>query len=152
MRFVIFRKADAETEAEQGPAVGGNAEHMEALIGQMMAFNEEMAKAGVLIGGDGLMPSSRGLKVKFNGGKPTVIDGPFAEAKELVAGYTLIQVNSREEAVEWLKKWPPLDAHGNVELELRQIYEAEDFGEAFTPELREQSDRIGALEEQNLKS
>ena len=149
MRFVIFRKADAETEAEQGLADGGNAQEMEALIAQMMAYNEEMATAGVMIGGDGLMPSSRGLKVKFSGGKPTVIDGPFAEAKELVAGYTLIQVNSREEAIEWLKKWPPLDAHGNVELELRQIYEAEDFGEAFTPELQEQSNRVGVLNEKN---
>lgn len=150
MRFVIFRKADAETEAEQGPGNGGNPAEMEALIAQMMAYNEEMAKAGVMIGGDGLMPSRRGARVKFSGGKPTVIDGPFAEAKELVAGYTLIQCASREEAIEWLKKWPPLDGHGNVELELRQIYEAEDFGDAFTPELREQSDRVGALEKQNL--
>lgn len=149
MRFVIFRKADAETEGETGPAGAGDPAHMEALIGQMMAFNEEMAKAGVLLGGDGLMPSSRGLKVKFTGGKPTVIDGPFAEAKELVAGYTLIQVNSREEAIEWLKKWPPLDAHGNVELELRQIYEAEDFGEAYTPELQAQNERVRALEDKN---
>ncbi len=149
MRFVIFRKADAETEAEVVPGGGGNAAHMEALIGQMMAYNEEMAKAGVLVGGDGLMPSSRGLKVKFTGGKPTVIDGPFAEAKELVAGYTLIEVKSREEAIEWLKKWPPLDAHGNVELELRQIYEAEDFGDAFTPELQAQNERVRQLEEKN---
>ena len=149
MRFMIIRKADAETEAEQQGGVGGNAEETEALIAQMMAYNEEMAKAGVLIGGDGLMPSSRGLKVKFSGGKPRIIDGPFTEAKELVAGYTLIQVNSREEAIEWLKKWPPLDGHGNVELELRQIYEAEDFGEAFTPELQAQSDRVRTLEEKN---
>jgi hypothetical protein len=151
MRFVIFRKADAETEAEQGPAEGGNAAEMEALIAQMMAYNEAMAKAGVMIGGDGLMPSRRGAKIKFSGGKPTVIDGPFAEAKELVAGYTLIQCASREEAIEWAKKWPALDGHGNVELELRQIYEAEDFGDALTPELREQSDRVGALEQQNRK-
>ena len=148
MRFVIFRKADAETEAELGPG-GTQGPEIEALMAQMMAYNEAMAKAGVLIGGDGLMPSSRGLKVKFNGGTPSVIDGPFAEAKELVAGYTLIQVNSREEAIAWLKKWPPLDAHGNVELELRQIYEAEDFGDAFTPELREQNERVRGLEEKN---
>lgn len=147
MRFVIFRKADAETEAETGPAVNID----EALIAQMMAYNEELAKAGVLIGGDGLMPSARGVKVKFTDGKPKVIDGPFAEAKELVAGYTLIQVASREEAIEWLKKWPPLDGHGNVELELRQIYEPEDFGAGFTPELREQNDRVRSLEEHNLK-
>ncbi|RYE88401.1 MAG: YciI family protein [Hyphomicrobiales bacterium] len=148
MRFVIFRKADAETEAELGPG-GMQGPEVEALMAQMLAYNEEMAKAGVLLGGDGLMPSSRGLKVKFSGGKPTVIDGPFAEAKELVAGYTLIEVASREEAIAWLKKWPPLDAHGHVELELRQIYEAEDFGEAFTPELREQNERIRALEGKN---
>jgi hypothetical protein len=145
MRFVVFRKADAETEAEQGPAVNVD----EALIAQMMAYNEELAKAGVLLGGDGLMPSRRGVKVKFAGGRPTVIDGPFAEAKELVAGYTLIQCASREEAIEWLKKWPPLDGHGNVELELRQIYEADDFGEAFTPELRQQNERVRQLEESN---
>ena len=145
MRFVIFRKADAETEVEASPANGVS----EALIAQMMAYNEEMARAGVLVGGDGLMPSSRGVKVKFTGGRPKVIDGPFAEAKELVAGYTLIDVASRKEAIEWLKKWPPLDGHGNVELELRQIYEAEDFGESFTPELREQNERIRALEQKN---
>lgn len=145
MRFVVFRKADAETEAEQGPAVNVD----EALIAQMMAYNEELAKAGVLLGGDGLMPSRRGVKIKFNGGKPTVIDGPFAEAKELVAGYTLIQCASREEAIEWLKKWPPLDGHGNVELELRQVYEAEDFGPSFTPELREQNERVRQLEGKN---
>jgi hypothetical protein len=145
MRFVVFRKADAETEAEHGPAVDID----EALIAQMMAYNEELAKAGVLLGGDGLMPSRRGVKIKFNGGKPTVIDGPFAEAKELVAGYSLIQCASREEAIEWLKKWPPLDGHGHVELELRQIYEAEDFGASFTPELREQNERVRQLEGKN---
>lgn len=145
MKFVIFRKADAETEAEAGPALDVDAQ----LIADMMAYNEEMAKAGVLIGGDGLMPSSRGFKIKFQDGKARVIDGPFAEAKELVAGYTVIQVASREEALEWVKKWPARDGHGNVELELRQIYE--DFGDGFTPELREQSERVRGLEEQNLK-
>lgn len=149
MRFMIIRKADAETEAESGPADGGNAEEMQALIAQMMAYNEEMAKAGVMIGGDGLAPSSRGARISFKDGQPTVVDGPFAEAKELVAGYTLIQVASKAEAIEWVKKWPPLDGHGNVQLELRQIYEAEDFGDAFTPELREQSERVGQLEEKN---
>lgn len=145
MRFMIIRKADAETEAETGAADGVT----EALIAQMMAYNEEMAKAGVMIGGDGLMPSSRGYRIKFKNGEPTVIDGPFTEAKELIAGYTLIKVKSREEALEWVKRWPKLDGHGNVELELRQIYEAEDFGEALTPELRAQSDRVAALEEKN---
>jgi hypothetical protein len=149
MRFVIFRKADAETEAEANPGGFNNPQEMEALIAQMMAYNEELAKAGVLVGGDGLMPSSRGVKVKFTDGRPKVIDGPFSEAKELVAGYTLIEVGSREEAIEWLKKWPPLDGHGNVELELRQIYEAADFGEAFTPELQAQNERIRGLEKNN---
>lgn len=143
MRFMIIRKADAETEAETNPAEGVSQD----LLGQMMSYNEEMAKAGVLIGGDGLMPSSRGFRIKFKGGKPTVVDGPFAEAKELVAGYTLIQVGSREEALEWVKKWPPLDGHGEVELELRQIYESEDFG--MTPEIVEQTERVRVLEEQN---
>ena len=147
MRFVVFRKADAETEAEPGAA--GQHPAPQELITQMMDYHEQLAKAGVLLGGDGLMPSSRGGKVKLNGGKPTVIDGPFAEAKELVAGYSVIQCASREEAIEWLKKWPPLDGHGNVELELRQIYEADDFGEAFTPELREQAERAWALGEKN---
>lgn len=143
MRFMIIRKADAETEAETNPAEGVSQD----LLGQMMSYNEEMAKAGVLIGGDGLMPSSRGFRIKFKGGKPTVVDGPFAEAKELVAGYTLIQVGSREEALEWVKKWPPLDGHGEVELELRQIYESEDFD--MTPEIVEQTERVRVLEEQN---
>lgn len=143
MRFVIFRKADAETEAETSPGGGVSQD----LLSQMMSYNEEMAKAGVLIGGDGLMPSSRGFRIKFKGGKPTVVDGPFAEAKELVAGYTLIQVGSREEALEWVKKWPPLDGHGEVELELRQIYESEDFD--MTPEIVEQTERVRVLKEQS---
>ena len=143
MRFMIIRKADAETEAESRPGDGVSQE----LLAQMMSYNEEMAKAGVLIGGDGLMPSSRGARIQFKGGKPTVIDGPFAEAKELVAGYTLIQVGSREEALDWVKKWPPLDGHGHVELELRQIYEAEDFN--MTPEIVEQTERVRDLEDKN---
>lgn len=143
MRFMIIRKADAETEAESRPGDGVSQE----LLAQMMSYNEEMAKAGVLIGGDGLMPSSRGARIQFKGGKPTVIDGPFAEAKELVAGYTLIQVGSRQEALDWVKKWPPLDGHGHVELELRQIYEAEDF--TMTPEIVEQTERVRDLEDKN---
>ena len=143
MRFMIIRKADAETEAESRPGDGVSQE----LLAQMMSYNEEMAKAGVLIGGDGLLPSSRGARIQFKGGKPTVIDGPFAEAKELVAGYTLIQVGSRQEALDWVKKWPPLDGHGHVELELRQIYEAEDF--TMTPEIVEQTERVRDLEDKN---
>lgn len=136
MRFMIIRKADAQTEAGIFPP------NTEELFAAMMKYNQEMIDAGVMVGGDGLMPSSRGARIKFSGGKPTVIDGPFAEAKELIAGYTLIQVGSREEALEWVKKWPPLDGDGEVELELRQVYETDDFpADAFTPEMREQEAR-----------
>jgi hypothetical protein len=134
MRFMIIRKADEETEAGVLPS--------EALLGAMMRYNEEMVKAGVMLAGDGLQPSSKGARVKFTGGKPAVIDGPFAETKELVAGFTMIQVKSREEALEWLKRWPVEDANGEVELELRQVYEAEDFGDEFTPELRKLEDLL----------
>jgi PhnB protein len=120
MRFMIIRKADAETEAA--------AKASEALIEAMAAYNEEMLNAGVLRGGDGLHPTARGARVKFSGGKPTVTDGPFTESKELIAGYTLIEVGSRDEAIEWMKRWPPLDGNGNVELELRQLYELEELG------------------------
>jgi len=136
MRFMIIRKADAYTEAEDMPT--------EQLIADMGSFMEEMAKAGVLVGGDGLKPSREGVRINFESGKPTVIDGPFAETKELVAGFTLIQCGSLEEAVGWMKKWPPLDGNGNVSLEIRPIYEADDFGEAFTPELREKEDKLRA--------
>ena len=136
MRFMIIRKADVHTEAEDLPT--------EALFAQMGAYMEEMAKAGVLLSGDGLMPSRKGARVKFHGGKPTVIDGPFAETKELVAGFSIIQVGSREEAIEWVRKWPALDGNGEVEIEIRQIYEADDFGEAFTPELREKEEQLRA--------
>src|SRR5689334_2230869 len=104
MRFMIIRKADSETEGEDKPT--------EALLTAMMAYNEEMIRAGVMIGGEGLHPSRKGARVEFRRGKPTVIDGPFTESKELVAGYTLIQVKSREEAIEWAKRWPAEDAHG----------------------------------------
>ena len=124
MRFMIIRKADAETEA--GVMPGSD------LIADMTSFHEEAAKAGIVVAGSGLMPSSRGAKVKFRNGKPTVTDGPFAEAKELIAGYTLIEVPSREAAIEWVKGWPTLDGHGNVEIEIRQLFTEEDFGEAYT--------------------
>ncbi|HYG27745.1 MAG TPA: YciI family protein [Caulobacteraceae bacterium] len=134
MRFMITRKADADTEARKAPS--------HELAAAMMAYNEEMAKAGVLLGGDGLRPTADGFRVKFEGGKPTVIDGPFTEAKELVAGYTLIQVNSREEALEWARRWPAEDADGQAYLEVRQLYEVEDFGEeVFTPDLVETYER-----------
>lgn len=130
MRFMIIRKADPQTEAWAKPSM--------ALVDAMMAYNEEMIRAGVMLGGDGLKPSARGARIKFSRGKPKVTDGPFAEAKELVAGYTIIQVASREEALEWVKKWPVEDGDGEVELELRELYEADDFGDEATPAIQRQ--------------
>ena len=129
MRFMIIRKADAQTEAGVMPKT----ELLEAM-GYYMAERE---KAGILRGGDGLHPSSKGAKVKFHKGRPTVIDGPFAEAKEIIAGYAIIDVASRAEAIEWVKKWPALDGDGELELEIRPFFEADEFGEEFTPEQRE---------------
>ena len=130
MRFMIIRKADPQTEAWAKPS--------RALLEAMMAYNEEMIRAGVMLGGDGLKPSSRGARIKFSKGKPKVIDGPFAESKELVAGFTIIQVASREEALEWVKQWPVEDGDGEVELELRELYEADDFGDDATPAIQRQ--------------
>ena len=134
MLFMIIRKADAETEAGVMPST--------QLIEDMTAYNEQLSAAGVLRGGEGLLPSARGARITFSGGKPSIVDGPFAEARELIAGFTLIEVGSYEEALEWVRKWPPLDGHGNVELELRQVATAADFGEAFTQDLQ---DRENAL-------
>ena len=120
MRFMIIRKADQETEAATMPS--------EQLLQDMAEYNEQLMKAGVLLDGMGLQPSSKGARVKFTNGKPRVIDGPFTEAKELIAGFTLIEAKSKEEAIEWVKRWPQLDGHGNVEIEIRQVYEMEDFG------------------------
>ncbi len=128
MRFMIIRKADTETEAEAMPST--------ELIEAMTAYNEKLVAAGVMVGGDGLKPSRYGATISFSNGKPTVIDGPFAEAKELIAGYTVIDVASYEEAIEWVKQWPPEDGNGNVQLELRRFVSMEDFGDAFTPELQ----------------
>jgi hypothetical protein len=130
MRFMIIRKADAETEAWAKPS--------RALVDAMMAYNEEMIRAGVMLGGDGLKPSARGARIKFSRGKPKVTDGPFTEAKELIAGYTIIQVASREDALAWVKKWPVEDGDGEVELELRELYEADDFGDDATPLIQRQ--------------
>ncbi len=133
MRFMILLKADENTEAGVMPS--------EELLAEMGRYNEEMVKAGVLLAGEGLQPSSKGARAKFSGDSRTVVDGPFTEAKELIAGYWLIQVKSREEAIEWVKRCPnPLD--GEAEIEIRQVFEAEDFGEELTPELREQEERI----------
>ena len=132
MKFMIIRKADKSTEAGVLPST--------ELITAMLKYNEEMAKAGVFLDGMGLHPSARGARVKTSGGKRTFIDGPFTEAKELIAGFTLIQARSREEAIEWVKRWPLED--GDVELEIRQVFDDEDFGPQFTQELREQEGRL----------
>lgn len=135
MRFMIIRKADEKTEAGVMPS--------EQLLTDMTKYNEEMFKAGVLVGGEGLHPSAKGARVKFGpDGKPAVIDGPFAETKELIAGFTMIQTASLAEALEWVKRWPASDAP--VELEIRQVFEADDFGEEFTPEMRAIEDQMRA--------
>lgn len=119
---MIIRKADSETEASMMPT--------QELIDSMMAYNDEMIKAGVMLDGAGLQASSKGARISFANGKPTITDGPFTEAKELVAGFSIIDVESKAEAIEWMKRWPQLDGHGNVQLELRQLFSPEDFGEA----------------------
>ena len=136
MRFMIIRRADKATEARVMPS-----EQTLRLMGNYM---QDMVNAGVFLGGEGLKPTSAGALVKFTNGKPKVIDGPFTEAKELIAGYALIQVNSREEALEWVKRWPAVDIDANVELEVREVFEADDLGKEFTPELREQEERMRA--------
>ncbi len=120
MRFMIMRKADKSTEMGVMPS--------EQLFAEMVKYHESLAQAGVLVDAAGLQPSSKGARVKFSGGKPIVIDGPFSETKELIGGYTIIQVKSKEEAIEWVKRWPVLDADGNVEIEIRQMFELDDFG------------------------
>ena len=133
MRFMVIVKANEDSEAGVLPDA--------KILSEMGKYNEELVKAGVMLAGEGLHPSSKGVRVKFNGGKRTVIDGPFSETKELIAGFWLWQVKSKEEAVEWLKRAP---FGGGTEVELRQVFEAEDFGAEFTPELREQEDRLRA--------
>jgi hypothetical protein len=120
MRFMIIRRADRDTEAGVMPG--------EELLAAMARYNEQLVKAGVMLQGDGLQPSSKGARVKFSNGKPHVIDGPFAEVKELIAGFSMIDVRSREEAIEWVKRWPPMDGGGEVEIEIRQVFELSDFG------------------------
>ena len=135
MRFMVIVKATKDSEAGIMPST--------ELLAAMGNYNEELVKAGVMLAGEGLQPSSKGARVRFSGDKRTVIDGPFTETKELIAGFWLWQVRSKEEAIEWVKRCPnPMP--GESEIELRQIFEAEDFGESFTPELREQEDRIRA--------
>jgi hypothetical protein len=135
MRFMVLVKANKDSEAGVLPD--------QRLFTEMGKYNEELAKAGVLLAAEGLQPSSKGARVRFSGDKRTVIDGPFTETKELIAGFWLWQVKSKEEAIEWVKRCPnPTGAEG--EIEIRQVFEAEDFGAAFTPELREQEERLRA--------
>jgi hypothetical protein len=131
MRFIVLVKANKESEAGVLPST--------EILNEMGKFNEELVKAGVMLAGEGLQPSSKGARVKFEGKKKTVIDGPFAESKELVAGFWLWQCKNLDEAIEWLKR-APFD--GGTEVEIRQIFEAEDFGENFTPEARELEERL----------
>jgi hypothetical protein len=134
MRFMVMVKASKDSEAGVMPT--------EQELAEMGKFNEELVKAGVMLTGEGLQPSSKGARVRFSGNKRTVIDGPFAETKELVAGFWILQCKSKEECVEWIKRCPNPMPGQESEIEIRQIFEAEDFGEAFTPELREQEERI----------
>ena len=131
MRFMIIVKASADSEAGKMPSTD--------LLEAMGKYNEELVNAGVMLAGEGLHPSSKGARIRYHGKERTVIDGPFQETKELIAGFWLIQVKSREEAIEWLKRAPMEDGD---EVEIRQVFEAEDFGAEFTPELREQEDRL----------
>jgi len=132
MRFMVLVKADKDSEAGALPD--------QKILAAMGKFNEELVKAGVMLAGEGLQPSAKGVRIRFSGGKRTVIDGPFTETKELVAGFWLWQVKSKEEAIEWLKRAP----FENTEVEIRQVFEAEDFGAEFTPELRAQEERLRA--------
>ena len=132
MRVMVIIKASKDSEAGVLPS--------QKLLTEMGKFNEELVKAGVMLAGEGLQPSSKGARVKFSGAKRTVIDGPFTETKELIAGFWLWKVNSKQEAIEWVKRCPnPLE--GEPEIEIRQVFEASDFGAEFTPELREQEER-----------
>ncbi|TMJ09961.1 MAG: YciI family protein [Bacillati bacterium ANGP1] len=133
MRFMVIVKANKDSEAGILPST--------EILTAMGKFNEELVKAGVMLAGEGLHPSSKGVRVRFSGGKHTVIDGPFTETKELVAGFWLWQVKSKQEAIEWLKRAP---FGGGTEIEIRQVFEADDFGPQLTPELRAQDDRVRA--------
>ena len=142
MRFMVIVKANADTEAGQLPST--------ELLAAMCKYNEDLVKAGVMLAGEGLQPSSKGARIKFSGSKRTVVDGPFAETKELIAGFWLWQCRSMEEAIEWAKRCPnPTGAES--ELEIRQVFEQEDFGAEFTPELREQEQRVLAKAAENAQ-
>jgi len=134
MRFMIIIKASLDSEAGVMPS--------QELLTAMGNYNEELVKAGIMLAGEGLHPSSKGARVKFSGNKHTVIDGPFIETKELIAGFWLWKVKSKEEAIEWVKRYPNPMPGTEAEIEIRQVFEAEDFGAEFTPELREQEERV----------
>jgi len=135
MRFMVMVKATRESEAGEMPS--------EQMFAEMGRFNDELIKAGVMLAGEGLHPSRKGVRVRYSGSQRSVVDGPFAETKELVAGFWLWQVRSMEEAIEWARRCPNPHAE-DCEVEIRPVFEADDFGEAFTPELREQEDRLRA--------
>jgi hypothetical protein len=133
MRFMVMVKSDETIEAGELPS--------HEMLAEMGKFNEELVKAGVMLAGDGLQPSSKGARIQFSGAQRTVLDGPFTEAKELIAGYWILELASLEEAVEWMKRCPN-PTGGEGQLEIRQVFEADDFGEAYTPELREADQKL----------
>ena len=133
MRFMIIVKASQDSEAGKMPS--------QELLAAMGKYNEELVKAGIMLSGEGLQPSSKGARLRFSGDRRTVIDGPFAETKELIAGFWMWQVKSKQEAIEWVKRCPNPMPGTEAEIEIRQVFESEDFGEEFTPELREQEER-----------
>jgi hypothetical protein len=143
MRFMILVKADKSSETGALPD--------EKLLAEMGKYNEDLARAGVLLAAEGLQPSSKGARVRFSGTKRTVIEGPFTEAKELIAGFWLIQVKSKEEAIEWVKRSPNPFPGTESEIEIRQVFEASDFGPELTPELREAEERVSAQMAKNAK-
>jgi hypothetical protein len=143
MRFMVIVKADKDSEAGVMPD--------QKLFADMGKYNEELVKAGVMLAGEGLAPSSKGARVRFSGNKRSVIDGPFAETKELIAGFWLFQVKSLDEAIEWVKRAPNPMPGKESEIEIRQVFEADDFGDSFTPELREQEARILKQAAKNAK-
>ena len=144
MRFMILIKANKDSEAGVMPS--------QELLADMGTFNEELVKAGVMLAGEGLHPSSKGARVRFSGDKRLVTDGPFAETKELIAGFWMWQCKSKQEAIDWVKRCPNPMPNTEPEIEIRQVFEAADFGAEFTPELREQEDRLRSQIEKNAKA
>jgi hypothetical protein len=138
MRFMLIRKADEDTEAGAMPSP--------QVLADMGKYMNEMGKAGIVLAGEGLQPSSTGCRVKFTSGQPAITDGPFIETKELIVGFSIIRVNSRQEAIDWAKRWPTSDAGGNIEIKIRQIIEPEDFGPEATAEMKKNAGPLGQKE------